>query len=307
MNKIPFLTSFLFITATTLLLLFYSPGVQHAVSAAQDDGQWQKASLDGVEIYYQDSGNRDGIPLVFIHGWSGNSSLWHYQTSAFAKDFRVIVLDLPGFGRSGKPHNVDYTMDYFARAVKSVIDQAGVKNPVLIGHSMGYAVVRQYLTDFPDTVRAIVNVDGAFLRVPESQAGRDALNSQIESWLKTFDNPDRPQAVKQFLESTFYGKTPEKLREEIIAVAVAADTYAADSSMREMLNLEQWKDRQFNVPALMLYAQSEHITPDHEAYMRTLFPKMVYKMWNDTGHFLMMEQPERFNAELLDFLRNLPN
>ena len=93
------------------------------------------ASMDGIRIYYQSYG-KGSEGLVLIHGWSCNLDVWPDQVSDFRKRTRVIAVDLPGHGQSDKPA-VPYTMDLFARAIDAVLRDAGVKQAVLVGHSMG--------------------------------------------------------------------------------------------------------------------------------------------------------------------------
>ena len=276
----------------------------HATAAEQ--GVWREAKFDGMKIAYLEAGKPDAPALVFVHGWSCDASFWRLQISEFAKSYHVIAVDLPGFGKSDKPHDKAYTMEFFARALHAVIEDANVKAPVLVGHSMGYAIVRQYLITFPGTVRAVVNVDGAYFRIPETAEARADFENMVDGMVAAFDGPERKEAVRQFVEATFYGKTPKALQGEIMDAMASADAYAANSAFREMTRLDQWKEISFDVPSLALYAKADDLPDDHEAYMRTVFPHLTYELWDDAGHFLMLEKPERFNAALAKFLGSLP-
>lgn len=274
------------------------------VAEAQSSGTWKTASFSGNEIRYFDTGSQKAQALVFIHGWSCDSSFWRLQFPAFA-DFRLIAVDLPGFGRSAKPQDIAYTLEFFARAVHAVTQDAGIASPVLIGHSMGYAVSRQYLMLYPDAVKAVVNVDGAYFRIPPTREARDAFEREVGAMLAAHEGPERPKAVHEFVESTFYGKTPEKLRAEIMKEMSSADPYAATSALREMLRLDQWAERSFDVPSLALYATNAYLPSDHGSYLKTVFPNLVYEEWDNAGHYLMLEQPDRFNATLRSYLETL--
>lgn len=284
-----------------LLCLF----LLQSVCLAADGDEWRKTDMDGVEIWYQDHNPAAKTALVFIHGWSCDSSFWRYQIPAYNKNWRVIAIDLPGFGRSGKPQDAVYSMDFFAKAVKRVLDDSGAASPVLIGHSMGYAVIRQYLTDYPGTVRAVCNVDGAYFRIPEDPRALEAMKAEMAKIVAGMTGPNRSEAVRQFIASTFYGKTPPELQKEIEAVMAAADPHAANSSLMEMFKMDQWEHRSFDVPALSLYARNPHLPPDEEACQRAAFPKLTFALWDDCGHYLMLEKPARFNTALRNFIRDL--
>jgi pimeloyl-ACP methyl ester carboxylesterase len=99
--------------------------------------------------------------LVFVHGWTGSLDMWRLQAPIFAaKGYRVTALDLPGHGRSDAPE-LSYTMALFARAVDAVMRDAGAKRAVLVGHSMGTPVVREFYRLHPEKTEALVAVDGS--------------------------------------------------------------------------------------------------------------------------------------------------
>ena len=276
-----------------------------AGQVAAEQGVWREANFEGVKIAYFDAGKQNALTLVFIHGWSCDISFWRLQIPEFSQSYRVIAVDLPGFGKSNKPHDRAYTLEFFAKAIHAVIQDAKTTSPVLIGHSMGYSVVRQYLLSFPGEARAVVNVDGTHLRIPKSPEARAGFEKKMNNRNTALEGPKRKEAVRRVVESTFYGKTPMPLQDEIMAVMTSADVYTANSALRELRRLDQWKEISFDVPCLALYAKAARLPPDHEVFLRRAFPRLAYEMWDDTGHYLMLEKPQRFNAALNRFLISL--
>src|SRR5882762_2650442 len=130
-------------------------------AAAQKQSQTESrfAKLDGARIHYQSYG-KGREALVLVHGWTCSIEYWRDLIPDLSKRSRVIAIDLPGHGLSDKPQ-VAYTMDLFARAVDAVMRDAGVKRAVLVGHSMGTPVARQFYRKYPQETLAIVIVDGA--------------------------------------------------------------------------------------------------------------------------------------------------
>lgn len=254
----------------------------------------------GIDIKYEAVGN--GTPLVFIHGMAVDSSIWRYQLSYFAPNYRIIAIDLPGYGKSDKPHDIVYSMDFFARAVHAVVEHESIENPVLIGHSMGYAVLRRYLLLYMGKVKAICNIDGFYFRYM-MQAEAYKIWSTTKNILQWHDAPDPIQSGKEFIEYTFYGHTPEKIREEIRAKTAQADPYVVMSSWSQMINPLIWLKCCFLSPALILYCRAPHTRADQKLYFQSCFPKMRYVEWDDAGHYPMLEQPDRFNQELQSFLK----
>ncbi|WP_367339226.1 alpha/beta fold hydrolase [Aminivibrio sp.] len=271
-------------------------------SAAEPEKNLQSVLFEGIEVSYLDEGGKDALPVVFIHGWACSGDFWRFQVSALRDRYRVIAIDLPGFGESGKPHDRPYTLQFFARAVKAVLDHAGIKRPVLAGHSMGYGIAVQFLADYPGEARGVCNVDGAFFWLPDDPGAVPPWEAEMKGLVEGLSGPDRENLVLWFINATFYGRTPENLREEIIRVMTSADEYAANSSMAEFIRRENWVSRRFDIPSLAVYSKIPELPAETQQKLRETFPDLTYVEWIDTGHFLMMEQPGRFNELLVTFL-----
>jgi pimeloyl-ACP methyl ester carboxylesterase len=114
----------------------------------QSANQQKKISDQGVNIAYTDNGKGD-TTLLFVHGWCINKSYWTNQVSYFGKKYRVVTIDLPGFGQSGKNRTVWNAISY-GRDVDSVISQLNLKNVVLIGHSMAGDIVLEAAVNAPE-------------------------------------------------------------------------------------------------------------------------------------------------------------
>ena len=109
-----------------------------------------KLDVDGVGLAYDDVGRRDGVPLVFIHGWTANRHRWDDQLGHFAGRYRVISLDLRGHGDSDlTPH--PYTIGGLAREVLALLDGLGVDRFVPVGHSMGGMIALTLALEHPET------------------------------------------------------------------------------------------------------------------------------------------------------------
>ncbi len=130
-------------------------------ASAMPQEKTRSVKFDGTTINYVDYG-KGSDALVFVHGWSCNLGFWSDNLPAFKEKTRVIALDLPGHGASGTPA-AKITMDMFARSVNAVMEDAGVRKAVLVGHSMGTPVIRQFYRLFPDKSLALVIVDGSLM------------------------------------------------------------------------------------------------------------------------------------------------
>jgi pimeloyl-ACP methyl ester carboxylesterase len=255
----------------------------------------QAATLDGRSIHYTNYGT-GAEAVVLVHGWTCDESFWKYQTPALRKRYRVITIDLPGHGRSQAPPEIAMTMDHFAHAVNAVLAEAGVARAVLVGHSMGTPVIRQFARIYPGKTRALVLMDGTIFEPAQAAArqGRGAIY-RGEAGLEA-----RRRAVRSY----FGAATTPVLREHIERVMTAASETTAVGAINGMLSLDVWRDeRPVEVPVLGVYAGGNAVAAD---YLRRLFPQLEFHKVPGAGHFLMMEKPREVNALLLDFLRRLP-
>jgi pimeloyl-ACP methyl ester carboxylesterase len=277
------------VALTVLSFLTASAGVTRAGVA---DAPSRFAKLDGVRVHYKSYGKgRDA--LVFVHGWTCNMDFWRGQIPAFESKTRVIAIDLPGHGQSDKPH-VDYTMDYFARSIEAVLRDAGVDRAVLVGHSMGTPVIRQFYRKYPNKTLALVIVDGA-LRPFADEA-------TMAKFIEPLRGPNYKEAASQFVAGMLAPVSSAALREEIKSAMLSTPQYVAVSAMDGMASKVIWTNDKINVPVLAVMAKGPFWPADNEQFYRSVAPNLEYHMWDGVSHFLMMEKRTEFNEALAAFL-----
>lgn len=124
------------------------------------------ARPDGSEIQVEFYGSPDAPPLVLTHGWGPNSTVWYYAKKQLATDFRVVVWDLPGLGKSTQPRNQDYSIEKYARDLEAVLSLVDNQPAILLGHSMGGMILLTFCRLFPeslgDRVAGLVLVDTSY-------------------------------------------------------------------------------------------------------------------------------------------------
>lgn len=251
------------------------------------------ASLGGMRIHYKSLG-AGGTALLFIHGWTGDLSFWREQVPAFHGKIRLIFVDLPGHGESDKPE-LPYTMDLFARAVDAVLRDAGVSKAVLVGHSMGTPVARQFYRLHPEKVLGIVDVDG-MLHV--------ALKpGQAEELAALYTGADWKEKQKKAIEGMFSPATTPAMKEKVLGTMTSAPRYVVASAFKGIFDPAIWTDDPVRVPVLAIWARSAFRTPEHETAVRKLVPDIRIVTLEGVGHFLHMEKPAEVNAALLEFLK----
>ncbi len=263
-----------------------------AQKASTSAGKSRYATLDGARIRYQSYG-KGREALVLIHGWTCNLDNWRDQVPDFAKRNRVIALDLPGHGQSDKPE-LAYSVDLFARAVDAVMRDAKVERAVLVGHSMGTPIARQFYRNYPQKTLAIVIVDGGLRPFGDKQTR--------ERFLATLRAPDYKEATTpMFVAMAGPYLTAETLG-RIRTSFLNTPQYVLVSAMEGMNDDSIYGPDKMNVPVLAILAKSPFWPADTEQFFGGIAPNLDFYMWEGVGHFLMMEKPKQFNEALIVFL-----
>lgn len=248
-------------------------------------------TFEGAKVHYVDYGKGDEA-LILIHGWTMNLDSWRDQMPEFAKKYHVVALDLPGHGKSDKPETT-YSMDYFARAVDAVMQDAKVKRAVLVGHSMGTPVARQFYRKYPAKTLAIVVVEGVLTPLADKE--------QMDRMIAGFRAPNYQETLIQMLASMKGGLSAEA-QERIKASSMSTPQYVVVGAMEGMADPAIWGDDKMNVPVLAIMAKNPFFPPNIEEITRQKAPNLEFQMWDGAGHFVMMEKPLEFNTAVFAFL-----
>ena len=247
--------------------------------------------LDGGKVHYTEYGAGEHA-LLFVHGWSCDETFWAGQTPLAAK-LHVITLDLPGHGQSDKPQ-IPYTMDLYVRAIDAVLRDAKIKAAVLVGHSNGTPVIRQFYRKFPEQTRALVIVDGG-LRPRGDKAA-------MEKFLAPLKGPNYEENVGKFIDNMTSSIADLALREKIRTTMLRTPQYVGVSEFEATLEPELWKPDKISVPVLMLLAKQPAWNAEYEQFAQSIVPVLDYQVWDGVSHFLMMEKPDEFNRAVVAFL-----
>jgi len=250
--------------------------------------------VDHIKVHYTNYGKGDAA-LFFVHGWSCDETVWSEQAPALAEKIRVITIDLPGHGQSEKPQTIEYTMDLYARAIDAVMSDARVKSVILVGHSNGTPVVRQYYRKFPTKVKALVIVEGPL------RPFFDKTN--MDKFVAPLRGNDYPQAAGRLIDSMTKPIQDGALRDKIKALMLRTPQHVAVSEFEATVDPDLWKEDKIDVPVLMILAKQPAWSAEYEQVVRRLVPKVDYQVWENVSHFVMMEKPREFNAALLVFLQ----
>ncbi|MEO7522121.1 MAG: alpha/beta fold hydrolase [Gemmatimonas sp.] len=261
------------------------------------------ATLRGLRVGYDDAGR--GLPVVFLHGFPHDRSLWSHQRIALSSRIRCIVPDLRGFGESdGTPHD----MDTFADDVVALLDHLDIGDAVVCGLSMGGYIAMTLWRRHPTRVRALVLCDtraGA-----DSAEQRDARNAAMVKARAEGASAFADAQLEKMVGAETHANRPdvvETMRAMMARQSVAGITGA----------LQALRDRpdsrntiaSVSVPTLVIVGADDVLTPPAESQaIMELLPEASgarLEIIDGAGHVSCVERPAAVTHALADFLATL--
>jgi len=245
---------------------------------------------DGVHVQYRVYGSGEPA-LVFIHGWSCDSNYWREQLAAFEKKYTLVTVDLAGHGGTDG-NRTDWSIARFGQDVATALSAIPNKQVILVGHSMGGPVAIEAARLLKGRVIGIIGVDTF-----KSIGAPVPTKVQVDAALKPFEADFIGQTRTLVADHLFVKGSHPQLAQKIAYDMSLSPPRVAVPSMRAVLGYdfaEPLKD--ISVPIVAI--NSDLGEPVNEARIRKVLPKFRAITLAGTGHFLMMEDPQRFNPAL---------
>jgi pimeloyl-ACP methyl ester carboxylesterase len=256
-----------------------------------ETGTGTAKSADGVPISYEVHG-QGPLTLVFVHGWSCDRTYWRRQIDAFSTDHRVVTLDLAGHGASGTGRTA-WSIPNFANDVVAVIQALNARNVVVIGHSLGGPVAAEAGRLLPDRVTGVIGVDAFFdgWSDPEHTKFVDQLRPNFAAGTRAFVRkalflPTSPAALADSISNSMAAAPPD------IALP------ALDSLLAWSLDRQDTVVSTLRAPTGLIMTAGGRKATTRFQRSRGNQPSIGIDELPGSGHFLMLEVPEAFNAEL---------
>ena len=274
------------IAVGAFLLAGCTPWTSSAQKPEPEGGQQAVSGAAGA-IYVDDGGGKDGLPVVFLHSFAGDSSHWASQLDHLRHHRRALAIDLRGHGKSAAPRDDDYSIDAMVKDLEAVVDKLQIPRFVLVGHSLGGAVAIHYSGQHRNRVAGLVMV-GAPGKVPAEQSKQ--VLAAIES------NYD--ETMKGYWQKLVTGAQPH-VRTQVLGKMESVPKDDALRIMRALFADDPLPalDR-YNGPKLIVYT-SQGNTPNDLQNMR---PKIPSRLMEGTSHWAHLDKPAEFDALLDEFL-----
>ena len=268
--------------------------------------------IDGLAIYVEERNPESSREtIVLVHGFGGSTFSWRENVPFFAGEgYRVISLDLKGFGLSHKDFASDYSHEAQAEVVAGVLERLDVDRAYVIGHSMGTSVMLHFAHLYPEKVVALVSVAGALSLDQRSMYPAALLNFGPlrivgEFLLSRFVSRER---TRQILEGVYYGdiataEVVDGYYDRIVRGRWASSLLAMTRDMHN--NTITFPVEGMAFPTLILWGEHDTVVrrTDIDRW-KDRIPAAEFHVMPEAGHLPMEESPELFNDIVLAFLES---
>ena len=259
-----------------------------------------KHSIRGLNVI--ESGENNKFAIVFIHAFPLCNRMWDKQVEALQENYRVITYDLRGFGYS-EPGDGHFTIDSHVSDLISIVDSLKLEKPVVCGLSMGGYITLRAMELYQNKFKGVILAD------TKAEADNNPAKIMRSDHIKMIKAGQREQFTDNFIKAalseTNYTEKPEivEFLKKIIgwqkneAITGGLLTLAARTDTTEQLE-------KLDIKTLIVAGKDDRLTPPE-------FSKIIYgktknsdlRIISDSGHFPNMENPEEFNAAVIDFLK----
>ena len=265
-----------------------------------------RVPLNGVEIYYEDTGNGD--PVVFCHEFAADYRGWDPQVRAFGRTYRCITFSYRGFPPSGVPESpAEYSQDLLIEDLRALVEHLHITQAHFVGFSMGGSVVLNFAIRYPQLCRAIVVVGAGSGTTNRAQFERD-IDATVELL--------RARGIAGFAE--VYGEGPTRLpfkrkdphgyglfRRQLTDHSATGQALTMLGVLRPrptIFALEAQLDA-LEVPTLVIIGDEDEPCVDPAVFMKRHIPSAGLLVLPQSGHAVNLEEPALFNAAVLEFFR----
>jgi proline-specific peptidase len=279
-------------------------------------------NVQGGRIWYRIVGSGTRTPLLLLHGGPGAPSYYLNPLAALADERPVIFYDQLGAGRSDKPTDVTlWHVERFVQELSELRRALGLKQVHILGHSWGTMLAVDYMVTKPAGVRSLILASpslsiGRWLKDAETlkrtlpQSVQDAIARNEAAG--SFDSPEYQSAMMEYYKrylcrrnpwSDDVNKTLEELGQSVYRTMWGPSEFTATGSLRTYERAEQL--RTLNLPVLFTAGRYDEARPATTEYYRSLVPGAKLRIFENSGHLTMEDEPEAYVQAVRDFLHEV--
>jgi pimeloyl-ACP methyl ester carboxylesterase len=266
-------------------------------------GYNQAIRVNNFNLSYDDVGEGN-VPIIFLHGFPFDKTMWHLQLDSLQSIYRLISLDIRGFGKS-TDEQTTLSIDLFTDDLIKFMDNLSIDKAVICGLSMGGYIALNAVRRFPGRFEALILCDTQCIAdTPEVKQKRydaiedikaNGVNGFNEGFIKKVFSKDALKNKKKLVaqvKTVFLSNSAQTISRGLVAIAERAESSSGLSKI--------------GIPTLIIVGSEDEVTPLAQAeYMHGKIKGSILKVVEHAGHVSNLEQQIVFNKLLADFLRTL--
>ncbi len=257
-----------------------------------------------IKVNYFEYGSKEGMPVVFIHGFPFDHRMWEPQIKEIPENIRTIIYDVRGHGASSVGDG-QFTIEMFVDDLIAMLDQLNIEKPVLCGLSMGGYIALRTVERHPERIKGLVLCD--------TKSGPDTNEEKIKrtSSIRALKTYGVPAFADEFVKSVFWEKTLERNPKVIEFIKGIIRTNSSLGICGTLLALASRTDTtqclgSINIPACIIVGEHDMRTPPSVSReMQNAISGSELHIVSNAGHMSNLENSEEFNKYLFTFLKKI--
>ncbi len=265
-------------------------------------------TVDGMDVHYRDEGNKEGEIILLLHGVNASLHTWEGWVQVLKQDYRVISLDLPGYGLTGPDPKKRYSLADAAKFVALFVQALSLEKFTIAGNSRGGGISWNYAVLYPEKVQRLVLVDAAGIK----EKGQRPFMLKLQSLpvLKDLSKVITPRFAVEYAVNQVYGNS-DKVNDEIVDRYFALLRRAGNREANtDVLNSNSSKEfipmlKELTMPTLIMWGEKDvWIVPEYAQKFKELIKHAELIMYPELGHIPMEEAPAKTVTDFIQFLKN---
>ncbi|XP_050362655.1 epoxide hydrolase 3-like [Nymphalis io] len=271
--------------------------------------------VNDIKLHYVESGDTSKPLMLFLHGFPEFWYSWRHQIVHFNKDYRVVAVDMRGYGDSEKPEGVSsYKMEYIVDDIKELIRALGHEKCILVSHDWGGVIACKLRETYPEVLYALIVLSSSSKEIWHRQIWSTNEQRKKSGYVFMFRAPKVPELLLQMnnlqsLDSFMLVKGKDTITKE--DMECYKYWFGKQTGFTPPLNYYRanfsysWEEKLYgeNIPFLLAIGENEkYISHSCQDLMKTRYATIETATVENSGHFMQQEEPEKVNKLVRDFL-----
>jgi pimeloyl-ACP methyl ester carboxylesterase len=265
-----------------------------------------KLKINDVHIYYEEAGT--GIPLVFVHEFAGDWRSWENQMRYFAARYRAVTYSARGYLPSDVPETPErYSQEFQIEDLKGLLDALKIEKAHICGLSMGSYTTLLFGLKYPDRARSLTISGSGYGSGKDRREFQEEMTALADRMLKEGLGAIELRYTESPSRVQLQNKNPrgwEEFRRQFLEHSARGSAYTllgVQSRRPSILDLEE-SLKNTKVPALVILGDEDDRGIEGSLFMKRNIPRAGLEIYPRSGHAVNLEEPERFNRSVLDFI-----